>query len=568
MSDKLPPRVILDRWWMPFVTSSCLMFITTMITVVLVSQNLDWFKKGQRTSEISEDIVFRILAPMYGTKDDGRLAQDDITVVLIDDETMGYLKVGWPIPYSAHARILDAILAQKPRMVMMDVQFRTERMQVLAPDAPATWEIGTAPTPTNGDDHVNVTPRADWRAQPAIIDGLEIGATIDRIDALRKAFTKGGATQLYLARGAAHDPVVDGLAGQDKAALVVTAWQGFGRNYPLQLKDCESDDGCPSVAMQMYRDLCFRGIAVADPICPPNGFPGAYDTPLHVYWGNHPPQRGAAPACRLQRARSGEAAASASKGQTGPMQAVRRYVERALQSLDDRYQNALSEWPVAKSAQMLWLGIFDPDAFQQNYDCPYAQTVRARDLLMGKVSAKQLVRDKIVFYGVSLTGVTQYVRGPGNGQLPGTYLHAMALDNLLTFGPTYVRSSPKAFWGMSWAKVLKLGLSILVTLIGAYLYGRNELANIADKSPEKVPARFHDIPSLPLQLSLQFGPMLLALVLVVLMAFYLRWAPPDWLSILVTYVIARLLIDWKSIANIAVRYARLGLRILGVRRLI
>lgn len=50
-----------------------------------------------------------------------------------------------------------------------------------------------------------------------------------------------------------------------------------------------------------------------------------------------------------------------------------------------------------------------------------------------------LLRERIVFVGVNLPALNGRVISPVQGQLPGVYFHAVALDNLITYGANYPR---------------------------------------------------------------------------------------------------------------------------------
>jgi CHASE2 domain len=50
----------------------------------------------------------------------------------------------------------------------------------------------------------------------------------------------------------------------------------------------------------------------------------------------------------------------------------------------------------------------------------------------------ELLANKIVLLGASISGIPDYVVSPVHGQVPGVVLHGMALDNLLTLGTGYL----------------------------------------------------------------------------------------------------------------------------------
>lgn len=52
---------------------------------------------------------------------------------------------------------------------------------------------------------------------------------------------------------------------------------------------------------------------------------------------------------------------------------------------------------------------------------------------------KSIVEGSIVLVGGQIEGVQDYVVSPVHGSLPGVFFHAMALDNLITFGKSYTR---------------------------------------------------------------------------------------------------------------------------------
>lgn len=73
--------------------------------------------------------------------------------------------------------------------------------------------------------------------------------------------------------------------------------------------------------------------------------------------------------------------------------------------------------------------------------CVYHETLLAQDLSTNSADEEALVdkriRDKTVMIGVALSESRDHVLSPLHGDIPGVYLHAMALDNLLTYGANY-----------------------------------------------------------------------------------------------------------------------------------
>src|SRR5687768_16821296 len=48
---------------------------------------------------------------------------DDLVVVKIDDVTFDTLEMRWPFPRSLHGKVIDQIVADKPKAIGYDVQF-------------------------------------------------------------------------------------------------------------------------------------------------------------------------------------------------------------------------------------------------------------------------------------------------------------------------------------------------------------------------------------------------------------------------------------------------------------
>ncbi|SDS58749.1 sensor domain CHASE2-containing protein [Halopseudomonas litoralis] len=81
---------------------------------------------------------------------------------------------------------------------------------------------------------------------------------------------------------------------------------------------------------------------------------------------------------------------------------------------------------------------------------PYATTVFVRDLLNPVAETEdealreldEHLKDRVIIYGASLSGIQDMVFTPTRSILPGVYYHAMAIDNLLTWGSNFKASVP------------------------------------------------------------------------------------------------------------------------------
>jgi hypothetical protein len=80
----------------------------------------------------------------------------------------------------------------------------------------------------------------------------------------------------------------------------------------------------------------------------------------------------------------------------------------------------------------IYLAFFDTGAVKS--PCPYNAEIPVLSLMAGgDDDIPKLVEDRVVFYGGNLQGAQDKVYTPVNGLLPGVFVHAMALDNLITY---------------------------------------------------------------------------------------------------------------------------------------
>ncbi|MCY1367639.1 CHASE2 domain protein [compost metagenome] len=119
---------------------------------------------------------------------------------------------------------------------------------------------------------------------------------------------------------------------------------------------------------------------------------------------------------------------------------------------------------------------FDSVDSERPQPCPYTRTLYANQLRDPRVA--DVLRGKHVLLGVSIRGIPDLVASPVQGQLPGVYWHAMALDNLLTQEAGYWRDAPSVFGDFSWTDLLELLLVLVATLVALLL---PEAANMPDR---------------------------------------------------------------------------------------
>lgn len=373
---------------------------------------------GTTTGRYSEETFYNIIAPAYGTAPfaappgrSGPSAQAptmwnrNISVILLDDKALrggdksGVTEggIGWPAPMRYHVKLLsDLYETYHPAAIMVDILFFDKR-----PDDKKALE--------------------------------------DFVDLIRKIKNER-RTRLYLA---ASDPNPDTtllIRELAKAAdLVTVTWPEKDETNPFYypLSSGAGDSPKPAwrgiragAAYTIYRDLCDR---LANDKEAKNKWSGLncpagevlddkFERPMQIFWGIK------APALNWEQYNLGVFCA----GQETfiPLRIWNLFVAGVTGS-------------IARTRET----------------CPYLQFLRARDFmdagfrndpynhyevkktLDAAFGSKERGPPKIVFYGASFKMAEDEVRTPTHGRIPGVFMHAMALDNLLTLGDGYIREA-------------------------------------------------------------------------------------------------------------------------------
>lgn len=322
---------------------------------------LDPFGLDGATERYSRHVFYQIAAPAYPDRGQQRTA-----VVLVTDATVKELGEFWPLDYTTHAILLQAILAQRPAALMIDFFILEER--------PGTDTLRDLLRKNRGGDDIPVlvaAPPFDPRLQREILEPL---------------------------RDLVHGLVAVGRSDPSPES----------QSYPRRSPAGPEGRDLPTAAFALAERLC-RGSEARD-WCPTNLRPFPPERDLEVVWGARQPDYGAI---------AGLPAGT-------PFTYI--YDCRSLpQSLFARFRLSL-------------LG--GRDALRS--DCPYSPTIEAHDVLFeqGDPLVEGILRDRVVFYGGQLAGLPDFVLPPTHDLLPGVHIHAMAFDNLVTFGGDYIAREP------------------------------------------------------------------------------------------------------------------------------
>ncbi|MBI3677324.1 MAG: CHASE2 domain-containing protein [Proteobacteria bacterium] len=163
---------------------------------------------------------------------------------------------------------------------------------------------------------------------------------------------------------------------------------GIVRQYPIEGKcfaNGKVGGTCPSLALRVYEDLYHKKPRVS-----PEGLMelvwGTRSDPINAKWMHLTDEKGRLRSCELN----------------------------------------LGFW------RRIFLAFFDTDAVKSR--CPYSSIIPVESLMRGDNDADvaHLAKDRIVFYGGGLEGAQDKSFTPVNGLQSNVFVHAMAMDNLIT----------------------------------------------------------------------------------------------------------------------------------------
>ncbi len=92
----------------------------TLFAFAVIQIMLNPFGFSDLTQRYTQDISDLLITGPYVYGTEGR---DQVSVAMIDEETLHTLQMPWPWNYGAHARALDALLEYRPKAVVVDFLF-------------------------------------------------------------------------------------------------------------------------------------------------------------------------------------------------------------------------------------------------------------------------------------------------------------------------------------------------------------------------------------------------------------------------------------------------------------
>jgi len=292
----------------------------------------------------SQDVADLLITGPYFYGTEGR---DQVSVAIIDEDTLHTLQAPWPWKYGDHARALDALLQYHPKAVVVDFLFVDSRPDDTLPDL------------------VEEIHRYKKAGVPLYFEGgidLPFGE-----NPLRPELAASGVPIL--------DPTIPINSG------VARQYNATGRCF-----DTEPDaaGNCLSLALHVFKDVYPQ-----TPLTPLND-------KMELVWGT----------------------------KTAPENSW-------ITKTDDNGQR-VSCFVQTGFFERIYLAFFDPKSVKS--PCPYNAEFPVEALMMGgDQDVAKMATNRVIFYGGALEGAQDKVYTPVNDLLPGVFVHAMAMDNLITY---------------------------------------------------------------------------------------------------------------------------------------
>lgn len=407
-------------------------------------------------------------------------SMDDIGVILLDDESLAGLKSSWPAVYGLHAEVLRKLLTAKPKAVFIDFTFRDRRAAPPAGTDPREW----LPELYVRDDSLTMLVNTLQMYQ---MMGIPV-------------YLQAGALNFYqnhavLSELAPYVTLVSGW-GDTRGQADIRAL-----SYPLfpELRKAgdagrQSEENslplCDDAGTRRTGDGNLRGCDVAGIVA---AAPTIYQ---YLCSGN-------------ERAESLKRGWKCDAGLIMPAKNDKKEWLAWRNSVADRPMWLV--WPDKQADYTDWTKAYDQAGNAiPPYECSsqdsdknaFARSMRNLLALFGiteqpdvkcapfhTISAEQVFRetpnagrwvdnfqDRIVIYGQNLQGFQDIVRPPTiDTDIPGVFVHAMALENLLSNGERYL-SDRSTVSGWLTADVIEI---LTLTLILCLRFG---LAYVARQS--------------------------------------------------------------------------------------
>lgn len=438
-------------------------YITWPLLLFLLVTYLEPFNIPNKSRELSRQTIARFAAPFYPP-----LAEEGPIVILIDDASLLEAGLRWPIPTQNLNALLRQVHQLNPAVVFLDVMLTDLREYRPPSDDKSHADGDPSPpvdakrlpsfcSPCRGGD-LNPIRSLSCFYRPAL--RLEPEPARGALDSCKDAAASESEKTPFIAAGAnpsiapnsvqaqrlsrclfpTDDEIQESrqLAGskswntvasclQSSASVAPIQWRDIPGQYPLYTVTVPGMPAEPSVALVMFQAYCNSAAPIdSEKVCS-RLFDAGYHKPglenLLVKW------RLMAPKENVEREIPGCEPGRGLRIQGGP--GSETFWKMAWTSIDLFYNGLLSN--ISGAAH---------EAAQTT--CPPFETIipdmRETRFIDGFKDSNPFA-GRPVLIGTNVGTAPDLQSSPVHESIPGVFLHAMALDNLMHFGPEYDRAA-------------------------------------------------------------------------------------------------------------------------------
>lgn len=443
----------------------------------------DPFGLSEQSDRLASLVYNNMMAPFYGQEAEvelggnkyiARQGQSQIIVILVDDHYLEATRQLWPLPASVFQALFESLTEAGSAAIFLDVYFRKQG--------------------------------AHERRQD--VEALYRDASTQNLHDCEDKFTAGspGPTPIVFA-SMKHDPILSLQSGRKlnlNPALIEmkddlgryqlacdTRGPGCGLTVPTGAEAPSLPEWIPSPALRLFH--CWARHAGLKPNQMVRS-ESAAQQPMHLQWGYAPGD--------VQMELQPEGGKKCPRVQQGLVQAIGQSVSLLRYAAFEQFNDP----------------VLDRCLYHTQVSLSYVNDLNEEEMA-------ELFGQRIVLIGASLNLHRDKHRSPTHGSVPGVFLHAMALDNLIEYGPRYLklRDDQTDKSDKSVQIVLNSILLILVTWVGVRIKRRSATRRALTQSV----SGWQEIPSWVLTTTLAT-----LLVSAVVLALLLKdWAPRNWLGI-------------------------------------
>jgi CHASE2 domain-containing sensor protein len=466
------------------------------VVVVFVLTVLDPLGFENVTKSQSEKIFYKIYAAVYPTT-----IRDNVSVVLLDNKTIEEtFNDSWPPSHLVHRRVLEAILTYHPTAVLVDMFFFHRN--------------------SKDDFKKNTKPLAAEYSQ-------------NDIPLLLTVATPGTGTY----RSRIGLPEMEDEEFINKVTLVSAELEGEPGQPPLY--PLTSDSPYEPAAVGLYHAICkkaeqkYSNLPKDDWFKQPDDWISKVRCPTKISDGS----------IDKKTTDAGEVSKD--------MEVVWGLIPAHINCLRLEAHSEISKltcndfgstW-IGRAIELLWVALLPPR--HRDIDpmaIPYHSEISTTDLLKGenRDKLKDSLRGKVVIYSSRVGPTKDFVLSPVHGNIDGAFIHAMAVDNLLTWGEqSIIRRAPEGWFYKDWTEFQPTILMAFAALL-IFLYRRYQVR--PSSSAESVEVLRHRD-----ERFLKWASRLLYSIIIVVGLyefFVLRIAPFNWLGLLIVVHIAHRIDRW------------------------